>query len=255
MFDKGYFQQRYETSVMGVDADRRRAYLYRARLRTLERMDIRPETVVELACGAGSMTRWLADAYDQVIATDLADAALQSCRARMRDAGVALVRTDAVKVGLRDGIADMVVAFDLLEHLPEPSRCLMEASRLLRPGGVLFLSTPNPASLGARIKGRYPQYRGLPLAQRKKQWFGWQDDSHVSILPIEIWREKLVESGFELVSDGTDYWWDAPYFSWLPAFPQEAICKVLQRVFTRYRYFLPWAQGENYIAVARKTVG
>lgn len=255
MFDKNYFQQRYDTTVMGVDADRRRAYLYRARLRTLDHLGIHPETVVELASGAGSMTRWLVDSYPRVIATDVADAALQSCRARMPKDAVELVRTDAAHVALRDGFADMVVAFDLVEHLPEPERCLAEVHRLLRPGGIFFLSTPNPASLGARIKGRYPEYRSLPLAKRKKQWFGWQDDSHVSILAIEAWREMLTEAGFEIVADGSDYWWDAPYVTWLPAFPQEAVCKVLQRVFTRLRYFIPWKSGENYIAIVRKVVG
>jgi 2-polyprenyl-3-methyl-5-hydroxy-6-metoxy-1,4-benzoquinol methylase len=200
------------------------------------------------------MTRWLVDAYSRVIATDVADAALQSCRARMPKDVVELVRTDAAHVALRDDFADMVVAFDLVEHLPEPDRCFAEAHRLLRPGGVIFLSTPNPASLGARIKGRYPEYRGLPLAKRKKQWFGWQDDSHVSILTIETWRKKLAEAGFKVVADGSDYWWDAPYVTWLPAFPQEAVCKVLQRVFTRIRYFIPWQRGENYIAIARKVV-
>jgi SAM-dependent methyltransferase len=43
---------------------------------------------------------------------------------------------------LRDGAADAVTAFEVLEHLPEPGAMLAEAHRVLRPGGVLLLSVP-----------------------------------------------------------------------------------------------------------------
>jgi SAM-dependent methyltransferase len=43
---------------------------------------------------------------------------------------------------LRDGAADAVTAFEVLEHLAEPGAMLAEAHRVLRPGGVLLLSVP-----------------------------------------------------------------------------------------------------------------
>jgi SAM-dependent methyltransferase len=43
---------------------------------------------------------------------------------------------------LRDGAADAVTAFEVLEHLAEPGVMLGEAHRILRPGGVLMLSVP-----------------------------------------------------------------------------------------------------------------
>ncbi len=43
---------------------------------------------------------------------------------------------------LRAGAADGVVAFEVLEHLPEPAMMLAEAHRVLAPGGVLLLSVP-----------------------------------------------------------------------------------------------------------------
>lgn len=43
---------------------------------------------------------------------------------------------------LRDGAADAVTAFEVLEHLAEPGAMLGEAHRILRPGGVLMLSVP-----------------------------------------------------------------------------------------------------------------
>jgi 2-polyprenyl-3-methyl-5-hydroxy-6-metoxy-1,4-benzoquinol methylase len=251
-FDKEYFQQRYATKVLGVSADIRRAYLYKARLRMLDRLGFHPEIVIELGCGTGGMTQWLAKKYSKIIATDISEVALHFCRSRLKMNNVSFVQTDTMMIGLRDGIADIVMAFDLVEHLPKPDLCFAEANRLMRHGGLFFISTPNPNSLGSRIKGTYPEYRSLPLAERKRQWFGWQDDSHITILSRDAWRRKLTDAGFEIVLDGSDYWWDAPYLEWLPALPQEIICKLVHRVLTRIRYFAPWDLGENYIAIARK---
>ena len=41
-----------------------------------------------------------------------------------------------------DGFADTVVAFQVMEHLPEPHVFLAECYRILKPGGRLFLTTP-----------------------------------------------------------------------------------------------------------------
>ena len=42
----------------------------------------------------------------------------------------------------RDGSVDCVTAFEVLEHVPEPAAVLAEASRILKPGGLLMLSVP-----------------------------------------------------------------------------------------------------------------
>lgn len=45
-------------------------------------------------------------------------------------------------VGLNDEYADVVMSFSVLEHLYRPERLIVEAYRLLRPGGYLFLQVP-----------------------------------------------------------------------------------------------------------------
>ncbi len=49
---------------------------------------------------------------------------------------------DAMALPIRSRCADTVLATELLEHLPRPADFLAEAARVLRPGGVLILSTP-----------------------------------------------------------------------------------------------------------------
>lgn len=52
-----------------------------------------------------------------------------------------------------DGAFDIVTAFDLLEHLPEPRRFLVEVKRILKPGGVFIVLTPNAGAFRALAAG------------------------------------------------------------------------------------------------------
>ncbi len=49
---------------------------------------------------------------------------------------------------------DLVVAFDTFEHIYRPLEWLSAARRVLKPGGLLALTTPDPTSLLAKLSGR-----------------------------------------------------------------------------------------------------
>ena len=151
-----------------------------------------------------------------------------------------------------DSSIDIIFGYDVYEHVEDLDKALAEADRVLKVDGILYISVPNPNSLGAKLKGRYPEFKGLPLSERRNQWFGWQDDTHLNIFPISEWRSKISKHNFDIIKDGSDYWWDSPYISWLPIFPQDIVCKVLQRIFTRITYFTSWHYGENYIGIYQK---
>lgn len=50
---------------------------------------------------------------------------------------------------------DVVTAFDVIEHVPDPMPFLADITALLRPGGCLFVSTPDVASTTAKVFGRH----------------------------------------------------------------------------------------------------
>ena len=56
------------------------------------------------------------------------------------------------------GPFDIVTCWDVIEHVPDAVAAIRNLSQLVRPGGYLFISTPDAQSLVARITGRYWHY-------------------------------------------------------------------------------------------------
>jgi 2-polyprenyl-3-methyl-5-hydroxy-6-metoxy-1,4-benzoquinol methylase len=53
------------------------------------------------------------------------------------------------------GSLDVVAMIDVIEHMADPPEAISRAARALKPGGILYLVTPDIASLSARLLGRY----------------------------------------------------------------------------------------------------
>jgi 2-polyprenyl-3-methyl-5-hydroxy-6-metoxy-1,4-benzoquinol methylase len=53
---------------------------------------------------------------------------------------------------------DAVVLFHVIEHVPDPVQFLLDCRKILKPGGLLVLKTPNASSLIARVSGSYWQW-------------------------------------------------------------------------------------------------
>jgi len=68
--------------------------------------------------------------------------------------GIHVHKGDLPSVRLSSNAYEIVCMWDVLEHLSEPSETLSEAHRILRPGGLLFVSTGDSGSLYARIMAR-----------------------------------------------------------------------------------------------------
>lgn len=96
--------------------------------------------VVEIGCGNGSSTEMILRNMTpgRLIGIDPAEGLLDRARQRFaaRDE-VSFQTGDAVRTGLPDASADVVVAHTVYSHLADPQAALAEAFRLLRPGGVL----------------------------------------------------------------------------------------------------------------------
>jgi SAM-dependent methyltransferase len=106
---------------------------------------------VDLGCGRGEWLEILAENGFSALGVDRDDGMLAACRER----GLASEKEDAIEClkRLPDASLAIVSGFHIAEHLPfaDLRRLVQESARVLKPGGLLILETPNPENL--RVAG------------------------------------------------------------------------------------------------------
>jgi SAM-dependent methyltransferase len=108
--------------------------------------------LLEIGCAHGFFLKEAQKSFE-VYGIELAPGAVDAChRAGLKDVhhGIA----DEETLG-RIGPVDAIVMLDVIEHLPDPIETLRRCNKILKPGGVLIISTGDFGSPVARFAGRH----------------------------------------------------------------------------------------------------
>lgn len=102
------------------------------------------KTVLDAACGAGYGSYMLAQAGAlHVTGVDISDETISGARETYNLPTIEFVMGDVNALPFEDRAFDMIVSFETLEHIENGVRWVEESARLLKPGGIFIVSTPN----------------------------------------------------------------------------------------------------------------
>ncbi len=144
--------------------------------------------VLDFGCGVGLLAQWVEP--ERYLGLDIDAPSLDKARAAFPRHTFTLVERLEAWPELLDGRRfDTLVALALIEHVKDPAGFLRSFASVLKPGGSIVLTTPNPAlgwahQLGARV--------GLFSKEA--------DDEHEELLGFRRMREVSADAGLELAS-------------------------------------------------------
>jgi SAM-dependent methyltransferase len=153
----------------------------------------------------GHLLGWLSADY-RVYGTDINAWALNEAQRSVPQGQFLLLSAEDMRA-FRDNSFTIVIAKHVVEHLHYPEKAIAEMSRVLSPGGLLLLATPNLDS----------PMRGI----KKDNWIGFKDPTHISLKPASDWLSLLQENRLKLRRKISDGFWDAPYIPHVPQLIQK----------------------------------
>lgn len=198
--------------------------------------------VLDIPCGLGAFSIRLQQLGYDVTAADVVPGAAPVA-ARFRHANM------DERLPFADGELDAVVCIDGIEHIHDPYGFAAECARVVRPGGVVILSTPNISSLRSRWRWFWTGFhhgRKTPLDERNVNPL-----HHINMIEFHKMRYMLHRVGFSITAIATNRikpvaWLYAPLvpFAWLMtkfvfrheirgASQAELARQVLRQMFTR----------------------
>ncbi|MBN8943046.1 MAG: glycosyltransferase [Rhizobiales bacterium] len=99
--------------------------------------------VLDIAAGEGYGSALLAQVANSVIGVEIDAAAVEAARRDFPRSNLRFVQGDARAIPMADASVDVAVSFETYEHIAAQETFLKELRRVLRPGGVLIISTPD----------------------------------------------------------------------------------------------------------------
>lgn len=151
----------------------------RKQVRLLETISPAGGEVLDVGCATGILLYGLSQVGWGCTGVELNDEAAQYGRDRF---GLNIVTGAVEAADLAADSFDLVMMWNVLEHVPHPLETLNRLNNLAKKGGKLVLNLPDPDSFEARWFKRF--------------WAGWDQPRHLFIYPTDLVKQMLAQTGW-----------------------------------------------------------
>lgn len=138
--------------------------------------------LLDVGCGAGRLLNRMKKRGWEVEGVDFDPQATSRVSARY---GIATHTGDLAACALPGESFDAVTMSQTIEHLHDPRLTLEECMRVLKPGGLLIMTTPNANSIAAAEFGPF--------------WRGWEPPRHLHMFSVASLKQFSQRAGFEIM--------------------------------------------------------
>ncbi len=197
VLDRTYYQKRKN----------KRSFIYRLNRRTHEVIQAikqhyleKPSIIIDLGTADGLMLGKIKEAFSfaQCVGIELSEELLKS----NPDKNITLLQGDVNYLPISDNRSDIVIATAVIEHLQNPKRFLQETIRVLRPDGLLILTSPDPfwekiaTMVGHLQKDTHLHVMRLPQLKRLFEEVGYTviEQKKFMLSPIGVPFELSIEN-------------------------------------------------------------
>ena len=174
--------------------------------------------VLDAPCGEGYGSHLLAAKALAVVGTDISVDAVAHANKRYSGANLTYVAANCTHIPEPDASFDVIISFEMIEHIHEQAEFLSEVARLLKPDGLFIISSPNRPEYSDRTgyKNEY-HVKELDQAELKalldphfsaQQWFAQKAAFHSMVWPLD----QPATSAAALAIDGSNAYPEAMYF-------------------------------------------
>ncbi|ACS80710.1 class I SAM-dependent methyltransferase [Maridesulfovibrio salexigens] len=178
---------------------------------------------LDIGAGVGGFTKQIKDACN--LDTEACD--FHSERFEPTDITIKKVNVCKEKLPYEDNSFDLVTSVEVIEHLDSYENLIGEAKRVLKPGGLLILTTPNILNMNSRISyflnGFQQMFAPIPMKNEEHYSTG----SHISPIHYFFLVHALTEKDFKNIDCHSDKIQKSSFGKWLTCLPVLALSKVL----------------------------
>lgn len=116
-------------------------------------------SVLDVGCGDGTLLYQFRNRFEHLIGLEYSSDRLAQASRKLGKLRFQALLGSAEAIPLAEGSVDRVICSDVIEHVPDVYAATLEMYRVLKPGALLVINTPNVAFIKKRLAlalGRFP---------------------------------------------------------------------------------------------------